>query len=278
MLGMPDLQSKPKSKSTKPFFSEDSEACFKHFSGLVADIPAGELEVWNADPEIIRVNVGRGVDAIRPHEGHVKEALPLVSMNGILELPSLALALGFAAERVFTPASPQEIRARQQRLRPVRSRTLRYLEIVAEMGLVPQDRVAAIRANTGPIDEARDAVAIVAVFNERTDALKNKHPFSEESLQQLAADGNWLLQQLLPKGASAEKAERSPEALLRDRLWTELMRRYDDLYQAGVAVWGRRKVDQHIPALLSRAAVTAKAKGTGEPGAGQPPDGAAMPS
>jgi hypothetical protein len=257
---VPETKSKPKSKSTKPFLSDDSEACLRHFSAVVAQIPASDLEVWNADPEIVRVNVDRGVSAIRPHEAHVKEALPLVSIGEILELPSLSLALGLAANKVFAPASPQEIRARQQQLRPSRSRTLRYLEIAGELGLVPQDRVAAIRAGTGPMDEARDAVAIVALFNERSDVLRGKHPFSEPALQQLAADGNWLLKQLLPKGATAGKSERSAEALLRDRLWTALVRRYDGLYQAGVAVWGRRGVDAHIPALLARAATPAKPK------------------
>src|SRR4051794_32990721 len=87
--------------------------------------------------------------------------------------------------RVFTPASPQEVRARQARLRPVRRMALGYLEIAAEMDLVPVARVKAIRANTGPLDEARDGVAIVALFRDHAAALAGKHPFNEEALAQL---------------------------------------------------------------------------------------------
>jgi hypothetical protein len=271
-------KSKPKNKPAAPFVSEDSEACFHHFSKLVADLSRADLEVWNADPEIVRVNVVRGVDAVRSHVAHIEKALPLVSVANLLELPSLALALGFAADRVFAPASPQEIRARQRQLRPMRGMTLLYLEIAAELGLVPPDRVAAIRADRGAVDEARDAVAIVALFRERADVLKNRHPFTEEQLGQLAADGNWLLGQLVPKGAEPGKTEPREEALTRDRLWTELVRRYDNLYQAGVAVWGRRRVDQNIPSLHARATTASGVMHTEKaPPAGAAPGDPASP-
>ena len=245
------------------FVSEDSEACFQHFSPLVATIPEDAFERYTADPEIARVNLVRGVDVVRPHLDHVAKALPLVPVAELLELPSLALALGFAANRVFTPASRLEIRARQDSLRPLRSMTLLYLEIAAGLGLVPEDRVKKIRADRGPIDEARDGVAIVACFHEFAPKLANKHPFTVEALAKLAEDGNWLLKQLLPSGATAEKGATNPDTLARDRLWTEVVRRYDLLYQAGVAIWGRRGVDAHIPALQSRV-VTAHAAAPGK--------------
>ena len=57
----------------------------------------------------------------------------------------------------------------------------------------------------------------------------------------------------MPAGAVPGKTERNADTVLRDRLWTDLVSRYDDLYPAGVAIWGRRGVDDHIPALHSRA-------------------------
>src|SRR6185503_20156167 len=44
-----------------PFLTDDSEATFKHFAKKVEHLPAEELEHWNADAEIVRVNVGRAV-------------------------------------------------------------------------------------------------------------------------------------------------------------------------------------------------------------------------
>ena len=241
-------------KAAVPFLSEDSEACFKHFSALVAATPADALEPYNADPDIVRVNIVRAVDAVRGHLDHVAKALPLVNIAELLELPSLALAFGFGADKVFTAASRQEIRAHQATLRPARSLTLRYLEIVGELGLVPADHVQNIRAGKGALDEARDGVAVVATFNTYDKALAGKHPFTAETLAKLAEDGNWLIKALLPTGAKQGKAGTNPDVLVRDQLWTEVVRRYDVLYQAGMVIWGRRKVDAHLPALQTRAA------------------------
>jgi hypothetical protein len=246
------MASPPKKKAPSFFETSDPSAAFDHFGPLVADIPETDLDVWNADPEIVRVNARRAVDAVSPHWEQVEKALPLVSLASLKEIPSLALALSFAAGRVHTPASPQEIRAHQASLRPARRLALDQLDIFGEMGLVPKDVVRTIRTGTGAVDEANDAVAIVALFKENAAAFKHKHPFDDAFLQKLADDGHWLLGQLVPKGAKPEKAVRSAEVLMRDRLWTELNRRYDDLYKAGVEVWGRRKVEEHLPSLFSR--------------------------
>ena len=64
------------------------------------------------------------------------------------------------------------------------------------------------------------------------------------------------MKQLLPSGATAEKGATNPDSLMRDRLWTEVVRRYDLLYQAGVVIWGRRGVEAHLPALQSRVVST----------------------
>lgn len=251
-----------------PFVSTDSEACFNHFAPLVASIAADALETSNADADLVLHNLKRGVDAVTPQlAALVAGPLPKLDPDEILELPSLCLAFGFAQNKVFVPASPQEIRAHQASLRPSRRQTLQYLEVVAELGLVPADRVRDIRANSGALDEAHDAVAIAALFNEYASALQNKHPFPPEQLKQLAADGNWLVQQLTPKGAVPGKQARSPEAIARDQLWTELGRRYDLLFMAGVAIWGRRKVEEHVPPLHQRVPTPAKPKPAEAPAA-----------
>jgi hypothetical protein len=244
--------SKPKQNASAPFETTDAEAAYQHFAPLVATIPEADVEVCKADVDIVRVNARRAVDALSSHWGHIEKALPLLAIPSLMEIPTLALALSFGANKVITPASPQEIRARQSSLRPARRLTLQTLEILAELGIVSTDRVKNIRANSGAVDEAQDAVAIVALYRENAADLKGKHPFDDAYLQKLADDGNWLLGALVPKGAVSKKEGRSEEAWTRDRLWTELNRRYDELYKAGVEVWGRRNVDDNLPKLLSR--------------------------
>lgn len=240
------------------FETTDPAAAFDHFAPLVANLAESQLDVWNADADIVRVNARRAVDALAPHWAQIQQALPLVSVSQLKEIPSLALALAFAADRVFKPASPQDIRAHQSSLRPARRLALKQLEIFVELGLVSDARVQPIKADRGPVDEANDAVAIVALFQEHAAAWQNKHPFTPAFLQKLSADGQWLLGQLVPKGATPEKGSLSADVLARNRLWTELNRRYDDLYKAGVEVWGRRHVDAHLPTLLTRVVTPAE--------------------
>jgi hypothetical protein len=58
------------------------------------------------------------------------------------------------------------------------------------------------------------------------------------------------------------KAERNPDAVVRGQLWTELDRRHDELYKAGVILWGPRGVDDHIPALHARVVTSASSGDT----------------
>lgn len=250
---MPE-KSKNKAAGQGPFLSEDSIPCLNHFSPIVASIPVDQIETLNADPQLVRKNVQRGVDAVRPHLDRVHKALPLVDTNRLLEMPSLVLALAFHYNNMVAVADPNEVAERQARLRPVRRWTLTFLEIMAEMGEIPSKPIEAIRADTGPVDEANDGIAIVGQFKKHEAVLHNKHPFPAEMLKQLNEDGHYLAKVLTPKGTAPEQksGELSPDQLLRDRLWTEIVSRYDDLYQAGVAIWGRRGVDKYVPPLRAR--------------------------
>lgn len=58
---------------------------------------------------------------------------------------------------------------------------------------------------------------------------------------------------------------RLPEALMRDRFWKLLDERHDKLRTAGVAIWGIKGVDEHVPPLQSRS-VAAKPKKQEPPG------------
>src|SRR5256885_2044662 len=95
----------------KPFMTDDREAAFHHFQPIVSEIPKTDLERWNYSAELIRHNVGRAVDAIRPHLEELATKLVHVQMDQIAELPTLASALAFADSRVVAQASPKEIKA-----------------------------------------------------------------------------------------------------------------------------------------------------------------------
>lgn len=253
-------KTRSKSKNTNPsvsasqiFTTSDANEAYRHFLPLVqAEVPADHAEICRLSVDLVRANVDRGVGAIRPHLGRVVEKLPLCPIDGMLELPSLALGLVAAAGRVVAAASEREIETRLEKFRPMRDLTLRQLEIFAELKLVPKQRVAAIRRGSGPVDSARDGVDIVGVFHELAETLDGKHPFSPDYLAAMAEHASWLLVQLKPRGAQQKPSERSPEAVVRDQFWTVVNRRYDHLREAGVAVFGLRQLDAHVPPIGAR--------------------------
>lgn len=257
---MAKTKTQSKSKNKRPseaarqiFTTQDANEAYRHFLPRVqAEVPAGEAEVCRISVDIVRANVDRGVGALAPHLARIRERLPLCPIDDVLELPSLSLALVAASGRVVAPASDREIEARFDKFRPMRELTLKQLEIFAELKLVPRPRVAAIRRGSGQVDNARDGIDIAGMFQEFADVLAGKHPFSPEYLAVMAEHANWLLIQLKPSGAHHKPSERAPEAIVRDQLWTVIQRRYDHAREAGVAVFGLKQLDAHVPPIGAR--------------------------
>lgn len=235
-----------------PFFTEDPAAAYKHFLPRVAMIPADRVETCRAEPAQVRANVQRSIDAITPHLSRVREELPKIPVKELLELPGLALALVFAAGRVTGQVSTKEIATRLSKLRKLRSLMLDQLEILAALGFVSSEIVAAIRRGNGPLDSARDGVAIASLFQERREMIAGKHPFTDEHISEIADHGKWLVDHLTPAGTRPAPASQDSATLIRDRFWTALLEGYPSLRKVGVYLFGEDGVDARMPALATR--------------------------
>lgn len=237
-----------------PFLTADAAAAFERFLPLAEAIPEADVVAPNVDLSIARHNIERGLAAIRPHLDLVRSRLPLCPIDEVRELPSIALAAVVAADRVGVRASDGEVMGKLAELRPMRERALVMAEILADLGHVPAERVRAIRAGNGPLDSARDAMALQQLFKEHWDAVEGKHPFSRADLADLGERGQWLFARLRPGAAVSEPAKRGDAAVLRDRFWTLLVQRHEHLREAGVVVFGLRALDESVPPLGSRIA------------------------
>ena len=239
--------------------SADRESAFNHFAPLVAGIPESDLEPWHYDAEILRVNAQRALDALDPILDATAQKMGNVNVDEIRDLPTIGLALAFADARVFLAASAQEIKITQARQRPKRKLAIAQLVILNEMGLIKDPaKVEAILPGKGPVDEARDGVACVSVFRANAAEVMGKHPFDDAWLAELAADSNWLLEQLQISGAKVDKQPKSADSLVRDQLFTEIVRRHGQGKKVAVERWGWKRVDEHYPSLFARV-VTAPA-------------------
>jgi hypothetical protein len=242
--------------TSPPFLTQDPEAAYQHFLPEGQAIRPDSVKRLNVDADLVVNNVGLAVDAFQPLLAAVTNAVPAAPANRFLELSSLALALLYAADRVVGQASSGEIARRLAAVAELRAPMLQQLEIFASpaVGLADPQRVKAIRAGTGPIDKAHDAVNIVGYFNELGPAVTGKHPFTAAQLAELAANGQWLVQQLTPARAVGAPNRADAAAVIRDQLFTLLCSRYDALRAAVAVVVGLSSLDQYLPPLGTRVA------------------------
>jgi hypothetical protein len=238
----------------RAFTDETPEKAFHHFQPLAEEVPVEGLEVFTGQPLVMHTNVLAALAAVEPHLPAAIDKLRDPPLLEILELPALVMALQFGTRRVpLSHLSPHEIEAMLREGNPLRSLTLSYREVVSHplVGLLPQERIRAIRHGKGKLDMAQDFADIAGVFHEFAAALEGRHPFSTEQLQRLGELGTVLVLQLRPGQAPPPASVRSPESLVRDQLAKVVADRYDDLQVLATVALGKRRADELLPALRS---------------------------
>lgn len=250
------------------FTDEHPQHAFEHFRPLAEAVSLDDLPVFTGQPLLMRANVNRALSLVEPHLPAAVGRLPDAPLQAIFELPALTMALDFAVSRVPTAKlSQQEILDMLREGAPWRELMLTYLEVASHplLGLLPAERVAAVRAGSGKLDSARDFVAIPGLFTEFAEKLAGKHPFAQEKIDELGTLGAALVQQLKPGRAVRETGKRGEESILRDRFAALVERRYDDLQVLAALAVGRRKADELLPALRSAVAAPVVAEAVAAP-------------
>lgn len=207
-----------------------------------------------ADLPVVLTNVNTAFRAIAPRVGELSELLPKHDLRPMLEMPNLAQALAYAGNRVAAAASSGEVTRQLGEARRLREPMLLIAEGLATMGLLPAERVAKIRAGTGPYDIARDLVDLVGLYREHAAGLRHKIPFTDAWFAEAEAAGTWLMANITPTGAPKVSADAADAAaLLRDQLWAMLLER-DVKLRVVAAVLFEGKAATIVPPLQSRAA------------------------
>lgn len=238
------------------FTDEAPQAAFDHFRPLAEAVSTDDLPVFTGQPLLMRANVRTALAAVEPHLLTAVAALREPRLQEVLELPALVMALDFAAGRVpVSKLSAREIEAMLSEGAPWRELMLDYLEVASHpaLGLLPRERVAAVRAGKGKLDMAQDFVALPGLFAEFGEALAGKHPFPASGLARLGELGTALVQTIRPGQAAAVKPTRPAESVLRDRFAWLVVERYDHLGVIATVALGKRKADALLPALRSTA-------------------------
>ena len=214
-------------------------------------LPDDAVQPLRGDVLLAYDNVVRGVDAVLPHEEHLRGALPLIDFRILRELPQLALATSFAASQVDRQARGQvtPLLARAVHLRKLLLTAAEMLVLSGD--LVDQD-LEKIRRGSGPLDTANDCIDLAALFRMH-DGARRRTVLTDELLNEAQELGSHLL-----KLVSARSSRRrttlppsDPSVQLRDRLWTLLNLRHRELRRVGMWLF-MDEVDAHVPRILAR--------------------------
>lgn len=247
------------------FHTDDPHAAFVHYLPLAQGVSTEGLEPFRHDPDLAGTNIELALTAVTPHMHRIPTVCPGITVASLLELPTLGRALVYAHARVPTAAaSPQEIQKVLREVTPLREHAVSYLELAANLTLIPTTVTSKLRSGTGPRAVARSAVLAVGIFREHAAELRDKHPFTQAQLDTLMTGGSWLLGVVKPAAARRPRVQRTPESIVRDQFARLLDDRYEALRQVGAMLFGVRALDAHVPPLYSGTRATAAADDEGE--------------
>lgn len=244
-----------------------SQDAFDRFLPQASALAAKDILVCRADPSLVFHNVNQGAAALLAERGRIASELPKVDVVRIGELPALALAVAFAASQVNRTQQTNEALAKNlAQAHPLRRKLLASATALAEAGLLASGDVEKIRKGQGHIDAASDLVALAALFAKSAKAIAGKSPVTAADVKRADALGTELLATLKPASAKKTGARPGADAAdARDRLWTLLVQRHDEVRRAGAWIFGVPALDAKVPALLAHKTAPKKKQATTTP-------------
>lgn len=245
-----------------------SEEAYERFVTKARALDASAVIPMRADPTTAHHNVNLAVPEVLAQEAAYKGELPKANWKQFKELPAIALAVVFAANRVDrNTGSTGEIAAMLSKARELREVLLTSAVALAAAGIIPARDVERIQEGKGFFDIAGDCSDLSALFRKHNAALKGKTHVTAAQIKEAGEVGAALLKVLRP--ASAKRSRKAPvevanAADIRDRLWTLLVLGYRELRRVGMWIW-MDEVDAHVPPLGSRASSGSRKAGGDAP-------------
>lgn len=238
--------------------TQEAEAAYKEMLPLAMSLEPTQLEPYQGSIEIARRNLIRGSEAIQKLEEKLKEEVKPERLEAARQTTKLCLAAEFAVlciENMERRTGAVGVLPLLVAARLIRRRLLKNAEGAAEYTLVPKERVENIKKGKGPLDTARDCIALAALYRECKESLSGKTPVSGEDIDRCSQLGTQLLGLLKPE--KAIEIEEAPEEIaaayqVRDRFWTLLVQQRELLWKLAGLVVGPREVNEVVPPLLSQ--------------------------
>ena len=246
-----------------------SQADYDAFLSVAMKVAATEIVLMRADPQLALHNLQIGIGNVLAEHPRLA-TLPETDVEQLASSVRIALAVIFAATQVAPAMGGAGLAQRLARATALRALLLKTADALALAGLVPKAEVDTIRKGRGRLDAARDLVALAALFSKHGAALRGKHAVTAAQRTEAAGLGTELLTILKPGRAKRTRAKPAVGTDERDRLWTLLVKRHDQLWRAGAYLFGRELVDAKVPSLQASRGGRRKKVAAPTPGAPLP--------
>lgn len=235
------------------------EAAYKKHLAEAKAIAEHEIVEFKGYDALVLGNAIRGVVEVVGAEGDFlhADALKHLQVKGAELRAAIGIAQGFSFVSLLVDrdvSSDGAIERQYVVVAPARRKLLAAAESLVASGVIDDADVAPVRPGHGKRDAGEDVLKLVSLFRKRAKAIAGKHPITAAELDAAEQAASALLMLVKPAGAVRERklpADAIEHIELRARFWTLLNRRYELLWKVGAWIWGW-KVDEHVPALLSR--------------------------
>jgi hypothetical protein len=233
---------------------EGSEQEYRRFLPAAEAVAAAEVKAFRADASLAHHNALEGVKNVFEHEATLRKDLPHEDLDALRSVPSLCLAVSFAALKVDgTPEAASTTREDLRAARGLRRKLLKGFDALTEAGFFTAKEHAAIVAGRGPIDVADDCVQLASKLRAKWPEIRTKTAITAAEIARAAELGTSLYARFKSARAKTSRARTGDAAAaadVRDRLWTLALTRSDRLWSVGALLFGRA-VDDYVPSLQS---------------------------
>ncbi len=219
------------------------------------NLAADEVLHFTAEPALMTANVRRGAAAVVALQPALQADLPNADWSAPGRAESLAYAVWHAWKQAAIASNGTGDLAEQvQRIHPVRRLLFAAAEVLVAASLLPSAEVDALRKGRGAVDAATDVDALATLLLVNWTTVQGKVPLDVAAVTQAQADAKALLLRLRPAqrlGDTGKRGEAAVTADVRDRLFTLLVRTYDEVRRVAAYKW-LDDASSHVPRLNQR--------------------------
>jgi hypothetical protein len=179
------------------------------------------------------------------------QTLPDYDLGPVLEVRTYAAAAVYAhLQAMGTPITDPTLPAKQAEAVPLREGMLRSAETLAFYGMLPERRVAAIRAGTGWFDTGSDLSSLSALYLEFWATVEKHTAVTMAQVERAGVLGLELQTHFGIKRAESESGQPSELQMIRARAFTKLVKVWSHV-RRGVQFlrWEQGDADSFAPSI-----------------------------